>query len=119
MRGERTYLRSDHGSIFMGVRNENIPQDELNLTLSVIQSARERWKQEGRIWEVNPHKGSHAGGVWERKIGAIRQCIDTYLQGKEYESRLLDREEFTTMLSIAANIVTCTPMWESESPTEP
>ena len=103
MRGECTYLRSDHGSNFMGARNENIPQDELNLTLSVIQDAREKWTEQGRIWELNPPKASHAGGIWERKIGAIRQCIDTYLQGKEYDKRLLDMEEFRTMLNVVVS----------------
>ena len=59
------------------------------------------------------------GGVWEIKIHAVRQCIDAYLQKKQEGQRLLEREEFHTMLLYAARIVNSTPLWHTDSPTDP
>ena len=105
LRGECVYLRSDHGSIFIGARNEEVPVNEKKAAENTIDQAKKRWNDEGKIWELNPPKASHMGGVWERKIGAIRQCIDAYMQQKQPGDRLLGREEFVNMLLHSARIV--------------
>ena len=66
---------------------------------------------------MNPPLASHFGGVWERAIGQIRHVIDGYLLPQQ--QRLLSREEFQTMLLVAARIVNSTPLHDApESPNE-
>ena len=113
LRGECVYLRSDAGSNFMGARNEQNEIDD-----EVIQNTKSKWEQEGKTWDTNPPLASHFGGVWERAIGKIRQIIQGYLLPKD--NRILDREEFMTLLLHAARIVNSTPLWDPpDSPTEP
>ena len=53
-------------------------------------------------------------------IGKIRAIIKGYLLPKNPNERLLEREEFMTMLLHAARIVNSTPLWETDdSPNEP
>ena len=97
----------------MGAKNEKDDIDD-----KAMQQAKTRWEQSGKTWETNPPLASHFGGVWERAIGQIRQVIDGYLLPKD--NRLLDREEFMTMLLHAARIVNSTPLWDPpDSPNEP
>lgn len=72
----------------------------------------------GKVWEVNPPKASHVGGVWERAVGSIRKVIDATLL--PLQNRLLNKEEFDTMLAEAMRIVNSTPLWQSlDSPNAP
>ena len=82
IRGECVYLRSDQGSNFMGARYEQIPTNESEDKDLTIERMKGGWTQEGKTWDLNPPKASHMGGVWERKIHAIQQCIDAYLHKK-------------------------------------
>ena len=81
--------------------------------------AKEWMKQEkGKVWEANPPKASHFGGVWERAIGSVRRVIDATLMLSQ--NRLLNNEEFDTMLAKAMTVVNSTPLWHSlDSPNEP
>ena len=97
----------------MGARNEKDEIDD-----QAMQDAKTRWEQSGKTWDTNPPLASHFGGVWERAIGQIRRVIDGYFLPKD--NRLLDREEFMTMLLHAARIVNSTPLWDPpDSPYEP
>ena len=115
IRGQCVYLRSDAGSNFMGARNTG----ELEVDLeNAISQTRQRWNYEGKIWDINPPLASHFGGVWEREIGKVRSVIQGYLSQKD--DRLLNREEFMTLLYHAASIVNSTPLWSiSDSADEP
>ena len=71
----------------------------------------------GRVWEVNPPKASHFGGVLERGIGSIRNVIDATLV--PLQNRLLNKEDFDTMLAEAMKVVNSTPLWTAlNSPNE-
>ena len=92
----------------MGARNDEIRMDSPDMMR--IQND---WTKEGGIWEINPPKASHAGGVWERAIGKMRRGIEGYLEAREI--KLLDREELTTMMQRIARIVNSTPLWEGSN----
>ena len=116
LRGDCAYLRSDAGSNFMGARNEQ-SQETSQVPDQVIEEIRTNWQLQGKQWDVNPPLASHFGGVWERAIGQVRHIIQGYLLPKQ--DRILQREEFTTMLLHAARIVNSTPLHDApESPTE-
>ena len=66
LRGECVYLRSDHSSNFIGAYNEQLPPNEEKAANDTVQEVQNRWTQEGKVWEFNPPKASHMGGVWER-----------------------------------------------------
>ena len=103
----------------MGARNAEEKVIEEMVEQVDAEWAEQRMSQgKGKIWEVNPPKASHFGGVWERAIGSIRKVIDATLLN--LKSRLLNKEEFDTMLTRAAAIVKSTPLWQSlDSPDEP
>ena len=81
--------------------------------------AKEWMKQgKGRVWDVNPPKASHFGGVWERVIGSVRKVIDAMLM--PLQNRLVSKEEFDTILAEAMKVVNSTPLWSAlDSPNEP
>jgi hypothetical protein len=64
-------------------------------------------------WIFNPPGASHYGGDWERKIGAIRRILETSFL--RLDKRHLSRDELSTFLQEAANIVNQTPLWEVSS----
>ena len=95
----------------MGVRNgqecygtcDDMPPE-------LVEELIEDWQQKGKVWDISPPGASHAGGVWERKIGQIRQIFYGYLCS--YERKTLSQEELMTLLQEAARIVNSTPLWE-------
>ena len=112
--GKCEYLKSDAGSNFMGARN----LEEKRQAETLLTEARRSLTNEERIWGVNPPKASHFGGVWERIIGSVRKVIDASLLG--LYTKLLNKEEFATMLAKAAKTVNSTSLWPgSDSPDEP
>ena len=122
IRGECLYLKCDAGSNFMGARNmEEQERQERDEMIEQIDSEwAKEWMREGKgkLWEVNPPKASHFGGVWERAIGSIRKVMDAMLLN--LNNRLLSKEEFDTMLAKASSIVNSTPLWPiPDSPNEP
>ena len=74
LRGECVYLRSDAGSNFVGARNTDVELSE-----EVLTEVQADWQQQNKVWEFNPPRASHMGGVWERAIGQVRQIIVGYL----------------------------------------
>ena len=72
----------------------------------------------GRSWEFTKPAASHEGGVWERKIGAVKKVLAQTM--RQLGPRLLSREELQTILLEAACIVNNTPLWQSaDDPNEP
>ena len=116
-RGKCFYLVNNAGSNFMGARNleERLEAEQF------LNEARDGMKNKGGsniVWDVNPPNGSHFGSIWERSIRSVRSIIDSVLI--DLHSRLLDREEFDTLLCEAELIVNSTPLWEhSSNPGEP
>ena len=69
-------------------------------------------------WNFNPPHASHFGGVWERKVGAVKKVLEGSVA--QLSGRVLTTDEFTTLLYEAASIVNNTPMWEvSSDPNDP
>ena len=67
--------------------------------------------EEGIRWVLNPVGASHFGGVFERKIGAIRRIMEASL--KRYVGRLT-RDDLCTLLQEAASVVNSTPLYSSK-----
>ena len=94
----------------MGARNE----EEIQMIDGMIGQVDEEWAKEwmkqgkGKVWEVNPPTASHFGGVCERAIGRVRSVIDASLM--ILRNRLLNNEEFDTMLAKAMTVVNSTPL---------
>jgi hypothetical protein len=111
IRGMPKTVRSDRGSNFTGQFG---PEGE-DIDLKTLQ---EELAVKDCEWVFNTPKSSHMGGVWERKIQAVRKILDAtlFLAG----SRLLTRDEMNTFLCEAACIVNKTPLTEvSDDPNDP
>ena len=111
IRGTSTRLRSDHGTNFLGAKNQM--ENDIDIT------ALKRFAQnEGCVWEFVPPYASHFAGVWERKVGAIKSVLSSSIQQAGLYS--LSRDEFYTLIQEAANIVNRTPLCEvSSDPNDP
>ena len=94
----------------MQVRQEVSGNECVNLTLEIANEVMEDWQQLGKIWDISPPTASHFGGVWERKIGQIRQVLQGFILTSD--RRTLSFEELMTFLQKAARIVNSTPLWE-------
>ena len=113
IRGRINMIRSDRGTNFLGAKNQ---QESLNV-LNSSQTA-EAVKDLGITWIMNPPHASHWGGVFERKIGQIRRCLDSTMM--HVKLRPLTLEELRTLLMEAAYIVNSTPLWATAAdPNEP
>ena len=94
----------------MGARNN--PEDDFSkLTDQLRSQIQTDWEKQGKVWELNPPQASHFGGVWERAIGQVRNILRGYLLPKQ--DRVLQREEFHTLLLHAARIVNSTPLHDA------
>ena len=103
-------LRSDHGTNFIGVKNQEACIDPEELSREV-----QKYNCE---WELTPPKASHFGGIWERQIQTIKKILqDSLLQ---LGSRTLCRDELYTYLAECSSIMNNTPLWEySSDPNDP
>ena len=112
IRGTCKRLRSDQGSNFIGAQSEN---QEADVDVKELQKS---MNNRGIEWEFNPPQASHFGGVWERKIGALKRVLEgtLVLMGP----RRLNYDELHTFVVEAASIVNSTPLWEvSDDPNDP
>ena len=108
LRGKISSIVSDQGSNFKGALNQSMDFSQCQKVAAA----------QGIRWSLNPPLASNFGGVFERKIGAIKSVFNATLQlmGK----RDLSRDEFTTFIVEATAIVNSTPLWEvSNSPDDP
>ena len=111
IRGKCTLLRSDHGTNFMGAKNE------LGGDLDV-QGIKSGIENVGCQWELVPPYASHFAGVWERKVGSVKNVLNVAIS--QSKQTFLSRDEFHTLLQEAGSIVNNTPFAEiSCDPTEP
>ena len=111
LRGNVRHLISDHGSNFKGASNQMEKAIDLDSLKKEITS-------ENIVWDFIPPAASHAAGVWERKIGSIKNVFNAAI--KQLGTRLLTRDEFETLLQEAGAIVNQTPLAEiSSDPNDP
>ena len=103
LRGNCTRIRSDHGTNFIGAKN----QMEMDVDITSI---KQEALKSGCTWELTPPAASHFAGVWERKVGSVKRVLDgSMLQSK---NSILSRDELCTLLQEAACIVNNTPLSE-------
>ena len=108
IRGTCVKIRSDQGSNFIGAINQMVDIEQLQRVAS----------SHNISWELNPPHASNYGGVWERKIGAIKAVLNSTL--KLTGKRNLSRDELGTLLQEATCVVNNTPLWSvSSSPDDP
>ena len=111
IRGTCKRLRSDHGSNFIGARNQM--QQDIDLD-----ALRKQIEDEGCVWELNPPYASHCAGVWERKIGDVKKVFHAAMS--ELKLNSISRDEFNTLLQETASIVNNTPLFDiSSDPNDP
>jgi len=112
VRGVSKKLRSDHGTNFIGVKNQD--ENSLVNTTDIIRDV----ETQGCEWELTPPKASHHGGVWERQIKTVKSILMTCLY--QLGSKSLTRDDFYTFLQECASIMNSTPLWEySSDPNDP
>ena len=99
IRGVFRSIRSDRGTNFICVRSQ-MRSSDINRVASELQQPIPRW-------ELNPTGASHFGGSWERKIGSVRRVLEGAFLS--LNNRLLNRDEFSTLLQEASAIVNNTP----------
>ena len=100
VRGKCKHYRSDNGTNFLPVRTRML-KEVPDLT-----------------WELTPPGASHQAGVWERKLGCIKNVFSGAM--RRAGQRVLSREEFITLLQECASIVNHTPLYEiSADPNDP
>ena len=95
----------------MGVRNQDAGNECTNLTPELVEELLEDWSRQGKVWDISPPGASHVGGVWERKIGQIRQALSGYILTSDRSN--LSSEELMTFLQQAARVVNSKPLWEA------
>lgn len=107
VRGPCKLLRSDHGTNFVGVRNQDL--------LAALSTESHSFDCR---WELNTPKASHRGGVWERPIQSVKRIMTSCIS--LLGSRALSRDEFVTFLQECACILNNSPLWEySADPNDP
>ena len=110
VRGPCKIIYSDQGTNFVCAKKQLDSIDVHTLSSEL--------KTKGIEWRLNPPHASHHAGSWERKIGSVRRVMEAAyaLTG----NRLLSRDEFSTLLAEASNIVNNTPLWSiSGNPNDP
>ena len=111
VRGRCRLIRSDHGTNFIGAKNELEGEIDVPGIMMGI-------KNEECVWELVPPYASHFAGVWERKVGSVKRVLNVAIA--QAKQTFLSRDEFCTLLQEAGSIVNNTPLDEiSCDPTEP
>ena len=111
LRGNCQHIISDNGTNFVGAKN----QLETSIDLDAL---RNEVTNDNIVWDFIPPRASHAGGVWERKVGSVKNSLNYAID--QLGSRTLTRDEFDTLLQEAAAIVNQTPLCEiSSDPNDP
>ncbi len=74
-RGSPRKYFSDNGTNFHGAHNVFV-QEFANLDHDKI---REEFVTSETSWSFNPPKAAHMGGIWERMVGIVKNCLDEVL----------------------------------------
>ena len=89
IRGTVRRIISDHGTNFIGVKNQ---LDEcLNLE-TIIKD----FSSEALTWDFIPPAASHFAGVWERRIGSVKRALNAAIS--QLGERTLSKDEFDTLI---------------------
>ena len=110
VRGTPKLIRSDNGTNFVAAYSQmsDINLDDIQNYLS----------NQCIEWLFNPPYASHFGGVYERKIGAIKRVMEGCLA--LMGPRIMSFDEFLTLLQEAGAIVNNTPLCGvSDDPADP
>jgi len=105
IRGSCKMLRADNGTNFVGTANQMTQLDTVKIEAELNKIDTE--------WRFNPPRAPHFGGVFERKIGSIKNIINACLL--QVGKRNLTADEFVTFLAEAAAIVNATPLTPTSS----
>ena len=103
VRGTCRRIRSDRGTNFLGAKNQMENEVDLNNLRKLANSNNIEWEF------TTPGASSH-GGVWERKVGAVKTAMSSSL--RQLNNRLLSRDEMTTLFQEGCSIVNNTPLWD-------
>ena len=102
IRGTCKLMVSDRGTNFLGAKNQMESADVTQL---------QKYAQSQEVqWDFITPGASYQGGVWERKVGAIKSVLNATL--RLLHSQALSRDELSTLFYEASSIVNNTPMWE-------
>ncbi|KAK3741864.1 hypothetical protein QZH41_003434 [Actinostola sp. cb2023] len=101
LRGPAIQLSSDRGFNFVGSFNEL-------QTGQAVKAVHDYLATENCEWVFNPTHASHAGGVWERKIGVVRRILDSMLT--TVAAKHLTHEALTTLMAEISAIVNGRPL---------
>ena len=111
IRGQCKYIHSDRGTNFVGAKNQILEKFDMDALRSSAEIA-------GLKWQFTPPGASHFGGVWQRKVGAIKSVLAAALH--QLGPRSLSCDELHTLLQEAACIVNDTPLYEvTADPNDP
>jgi len=104
IRGSVRQIRSDHGSNFIGAKNELRVEMDVSKVTSYL-------AEKQCDFVLNAPSSSHAGGVWERQIRTIRSVLNSVMllcPGR------LDDASFRTLLYEVMAIVNSRPLTVSD-----
>ena len=91
-RGQPRHLYSDHGSNFIGARNELAELYHVLSLPTTDQAVQQCLLQRQITWHHIPEKAPHFGGLWESSVKSAKHCIK-----KTVGSTKLNFEELTTI----------------------
>ena len=91
-RGQPRHLYSDHGSNFIGARNELAELYHVLSLPTTDQAVQQCLLQRHITWHHIPEKAPHFGGLWESSVKSAKHCIK-----KTVGSTKLNFEELTTI----------------------
>ncbi|XP_038106615.1 uncharacterized protein LOC119766248 [Culex quinquefasciatus] len=90
---------SDNGTNFHGANNEGVLIRAINNNCAdVVTDARLKWN-------FNPPSAPHMGGVWERMVRSVKECLKVLDDGRK-----LTDEVLLTVLAEAAEIINSRPL---------
>ena len=108
LRGNIRQLRSDQGTNLIGAKNELVKEmqqiDQKRVHEFLL---REHCDYQNFEFNMNTPSSSHAGGVWERQIRAVRAVLNALL---DQASTYLDDETLRTFMCEATAIVNSGPL---------
>ena len=105
-RGPVCQLRSDQGTNFIAAKRE-LREALQSMDQSKISAQLLKENCDWITFKMNPPSASHAGGVWERQIRAIRSVLSALL---EKSTSSLDGESFHTLICETEVIVNSCPL---------
>jgi hypothetical protein len=111
-RGKPDYIYSDNGTNFEGAAPLLQPaaQDLTDLqALAQDSLLSEELAKEGIIWQFQPPRAPHFGGVHEALVKSVKRAMH-FIMSKEHRPRLLRDDEFRVLLAEAMGFLNSRPL---------